>query len=460
MGVGHIYRSLALADMIKDDFHTTFVVRSPLKSLRTNILNTCNEIIELDENVSPLEESKFLSDTYLSKSDIVVFDGYHFTTEYQKEVKQKECHLLSIDDIYDCQFLSDVIINHAPGIEKKLYEGENYTQYCLGFPYALLRKPFLEAARKEKGLNKNEEQNLFISLGGADPKNDIQKVLETYVTKMDVTKSYIVIGAAYQHGVSLRAYLEDSNLEYELLQDLGPEDMVFYMEKCSRAITAPSTVSLEYLCTGGNLFLHKIADNQNYIYNYMTSNGIAAPVHQILHSKTSKNDVKYIDGKQEMRYKRLFNSFTLDVKVATNEDLMLYYDWANEEEVRNQSYNKEKISLADHTNWFTKRLNSESSELLILVKDDASIGQVRFEVKENIATINYSIDKDARGKGYGEAVIRRAMLYLLKNRKDVAEVIGYVKGSNIGSLKTFRAINFMESNAMEFPNSKKFTLKI
>ena len=460
MGVGHIYRSLALADMIKDDFHTTFIVRRPMKSLRANILKTCDQIVELEENMSSIGEAKMLTDLHLNKNDIVVLDGYHFTTEYQREVKEKECHLLSIDDIYDCQFLSDVIINHAPGLEKKVYKGKIYTQYCLGFPYALLRKPFLKAARKDRSRNKYQEQNLFISLGGADPKNDVQKVLETYVENINISKTFIVTGPAYQHADSLKSYLESSNFEYELLKDLGPEDMVFYMGKCSRAITAPSTVSLEYLCTGGNLFLHKIADNQNYIYNYMTSHGIAAPVDQILDSKICSNDVKYIDGGQEKRYRRLFNSFTLDVKKATKEDLMLYFDWANEVEVRSQSYNKEKISLSDHTNWFLKRLDSKTSELLMLLKDGVSIGQVRFEVNEGIATINYSIDKDWRGKGYGEAVIRRAISYLLKNRIDIKEVIGYVKELNVGSLKTFRAINFMESDAVEFPNSKKFTLKI
>jgi spore coat polysaccharide biosynthesis predicted glycosyltransferase SpsG len=47
-------------------------------------------------------------------------------------------------------FVADAVINHAGGIEASRYSVEPYTQLCLGPAYALLRKPFIEAAKREK----------------------------------------------------------------------------------------------------------------------------------------------------------------------------------------------------------------------------------------------------------------------------------------------------------------------
>ena len=88
----------------------------------------------------------------------------YYATEYQQQIKDKGCKLVCIDDIHDKHYVADVVINHAPGLDKNNFSVEPYTKLCLGLDYVLLRKPFLEkpiAANKEIKYNK-----VFICFGG------------------------------------------------------------------------------------------------------------------------------------------------------------------------------------------------------------------------------------------------------------------------------------------------------
>ena len=49
MGLGHVVRSLALADCLKDQFDCRFIIRNPSDSIRTLIEKSCSEIYELPE---------------------------------------------------------------------------------------------------------------------------------------------------------------------------------------------------------------------------------------------------------------------------------------------------------------------------------------------------------------------------------------------------------------------------
>ena len=51
-----------------------------------------------------------------------MLDGYRFTLEYQKELKEKiNIKLIYIDDFAGDQLYADIVINHAPYVNPKLY---------------------------------------------------------------------------------------------------------------------------------------------------------------------------------------------------------------------------------------------------------------------------------------------------------------------------------------------------
>ena len=83
IGYGHFIRTLALADMLKDDFDCTYFTSDPSDYQMAEVSKVCNY-------VSLKEESKFDEFLeYITGDEIVVLDNYFFTTEYQKKLKEK-----------------------------------------------------------------------------------------------------------------------------------------------------------------------------------------------------------------------------------------------------------------------------------------------------------------------------------------------------------------------------------
>lgn len=311
MGLGHVVRSLALAEMLRADFEVHFMTRTPLPFLRQQILEVCESVIELPAVEDDLLEAQHLLENHLTGTEIVVLDGYHFNTEYQRLIKKKENKLVCIDDIHAYHFVADVVINHAGGVSETEYSAEPYTQFYLGLKYALLRKPFREAA-KNRDYPARERNSLFICLGGADPKNDTLSVLRKCEQLNNLRKCYVVVGAAYQFKNEMEAYLKTTSLDIELLTNLSAENMVYYMKKCGAAITSPSSVSLEYLSVGGCLYLKLIADNQKRIAQYYLESGFAAQFDiangELVHFKKSNEVNQLLDGNQNIKYAKIFKS--------------------------------------------------------------------------------------------------------------------------------------------------------
>ena len=82
IGYGHFIRTLALADMLKDDFDCTFFTKSPNAFQKDELQKVCR-LVELPSDDSKYDE--FLD--YLSGAEIVVLDNYFYTSVYEKAIK-------------------------------------------------------------------------------------------------------------------------------------------------------------------------------------------------------------------------------------------------------------------------------------------------------------------------------------------------------------------------------------
>jgi UDP-2,4-diacetamido-2,4,6-trideoxy-beta-L-altropyranose hydrolase len=315
IGLGHIVRCLALAEMLSSDFRCHFIVQQPLPTLKEQILEVCDEIIELENSTISINEAQHIA-KLISNDDIIVLDGYNFETAYQQELKKQGIKIVCIDDIHAYHFVADVIVNHAGGISSDQYSYEPYTRLFLGLPYALLRKPFREAA---KNRIKNKPNKTFICLGGADPNNDILNVLKKIEETGEESLCYVVVGSAYLHQKELNKFLKNTKLKAKLLSSLSAEEVVFYMNKCSRAITSPSTVSYEYLSTGGLLYLKLTANNQQGINEYFVHEGLAfsfdryGEIEKSISSNTFDKQNNLLDGYSETRFAEIFKSLNQEI---------------------------------------------------------------------------------------------------------------------------------------------------
>ncbi|SOE21824.1 UDP-2,4-diacetamido-2,4,6-trideoxy-beta-L-altropyranose hydrolase [Spirosomataceae bacterium TFI 002] len=460
IGLGHVTRSLALADMLKDDFDCYFIIQHPLPSLKEQILMACTGIIELNNNNGLIQEASKISG-FINTGEIIVLDGYNFITAYQQVFKEKDIKVVCIDDIHACHFVADIIINHAGGVTQNEYSAEDYTQFYLGVQYALLSKVFREAA-KNKVINK--PNNLFICLGGADPKNDTLHILKKIEQKGEQNTCFLIIGAAYLHQDSLLEFIKSTKLKVELLINLSGEKMVFYMNQCARAITSPSTISYEYLSTGGLLYLKMTADNQNDINEYFLKEKLALSFDNFVEEYSShqleelaKGQSSLFDGKQQKRFLDIFYDSVITIRSVGLSDSTLYFDWVNDPSTRQQSYNIDPVSLEQHNAWFNQRLTDEKSVLYVVEFNKNPIGQIRFQIENCEAKISYSVDKIYRGKGFGFWILKRGIEAIRKSTANL-KIIGYVKFENIASINIFRKLGFEEVVSTEMKNSYKYLL--
>lgn len=468
IGLGHVVRTLALMDILREDFNCTFVSRNLLPNLKQQAKQIAHKIIILPETDDNVAEAHYLVETFLTGQEIVILDGYHFKWEYQKVLKSKGCQLVCIDDNHAYRFLADVIINHGGGIKAINYTAEPYTLFYLGLEYMLLRRPFLEAAQKNDPLSKKEENAVFICMGGSDPQNDTLKILKACEKKKDISKFYLILGEGYKNQEEINTFLKQTPLNVSIFKSQTASQMVEIMKRCPLAICAPSSIAYEYLTVGGSLFLHQTADNQTFIYQYLIQNHYAQAFEAFntegvkLLKPTKKIGTQSVENLKKIFYTLNFET-TLQVRKANKADLLLCFNWANDPATRAQSFSSTLISLEEHTNWFLKKIADTNSCFYIVYSDGKPIGQIRFDFKNNEALISFALDAAFRGKGLGQLLLRKGIQEVTTTfgaEKKFTTIVGFVKQSNQQSNKAFLRLGFQQSVSSDFEESYKYVKPI
>ncbi len=130
----------------------------------------------------------------------------------------------------------------------------------------------------------------------------------------------------------------------------------------------------------------------------------------------------------------------IKLRKATYQDCYLLFDWANDEAVRANSFNSEKIDIETHKRWLEDKLQDKNTELYIILNDNYKVGTIRIENRDREAMISYSIASEFRGKGIGKAVLKH-MKDSMKERK----LVGLVKHDNIASIKSFESAGYKKN---------------
>ncbi len=147
----------------------------------------------------------------------------------------------------------------------------------------------------------------------------------------------------------------------------------------------------------------------------------------------------------------------LTFRRATEADMLLYFEWANDETVRENSINKSKIIFEDHVKWFKSRLKNAASIMLVFEDDNKEIGQLRIEVDEENkeAIINYSIDKNYRGQGFGKMILSESNTYY-SSLGIRYPLIGFVKPNNMASIAAFNKAGFLKLEGEYLINDESY----
>lgn len=257
LGLGHVMRCLALADMLGNGYDRHLAITQPTPAVTAIIEKAGVNVMTLS---SP-DLDVFLA--HVKSTDTLILDGYDFGRDYQLACRSAAWALVYIDDLCQPDPVANVVVNHAGGISRSDYYGDKpvvhrESSLLLGPAYALLRTAFLNPDGFEKTPT---DGPILVSLGGADPQNVSSMVLDV-IRQSAITNSVnLVIGPLYAH----KSALEERAAalpNVQIVSNLSASQMVQQVRACRLAIVSCSTVAYEVCAVGRPFIGIQTADNQ------------------------------------------------------------------------------------------------------------------------------------------------------------------------------------------------------
>jgi UDP-2,4-diacetamido-2,4,6-trideoxy-beta-L-altropyranose hydrolase len=466
LGMGHLVRCLSLGDMLKKYFDVHFILQETENTVydwihqlgfsyltiahTSEMLEDCNETIRL------------LNENTTSPS-LIVLDGYHFKTEYQQRLQDNEYRVVCIDDLHSWHQVADAIINHAPGISPDEYDTEKNTRLLLGTSYALLRPEILHYTKRRHVVKGNH--TFLVSMGAADNDNCTLFFGELLLDCFSSANVHLLVSSLNPNLESIQSFASSHSNNVSLHINLNTNELIRKIEQCEVVICPASTISLEACAIGCTLITGYTAVNQQGILAGLTEHGAAYSlghfqtltkqaacdsIRSILLNTSAREEQlakqqSLIDGKSPLRIARAFLEIARNAncRIATLEDAKQIFAWANDPEVRANSFNSEIISWKNHLDWYTNTLNSAHIIFLIYEINHVPTAQLRLNTEGNTATVSYSVDNAFRGKGLGTWLLHHIGLYVKLEYGSIEILQGWVKKSNTASLRAFRSAGFI-----------------
>lgn len=135
-----------------------------------------------------------------------------------------------------------------------------------------------------------------------------------------------------------------------------------------------------------------------------------------------------------------FNAKRYYLKPVQSENAKLLFDWANDNSVRENSFNSEPIIWDNHLKWFNEKIKADTTQIFIMYEGIIPLGQIRLDLINNFWEVDYSIDNIFRGKGLGKKIVE--LINSQFSSKYPLKAV--VKKENIASLKVFQQLGFQE----------------
>jgi RimJ/RimL family protein N-acetyltransferase len=235
----------------------------------------------------------------------------------------------------------------------------------------------------------------------------------------------VVAGINYPHGEAL--HLQGMKRPDTRLHRSQPS-LADLTAQADLAIGAGGGTTWERMCLGVPTVIVTIADNQRPAAEALAAAGL---IHYAGHSSEvsaeslSKAVIGWVSDPSRLPALSIQNQLRVDglgalrilealwptdtaqirLRAAGREDVVSYFNWVNDPEVRKSSIHTEAISWVSHQAWFEKKLNDSNSHLYVLEAAGLPVGQIRFDREGNEAKIDYSLDPLVRGRGWGSRLV-------------------------------------------------------
>lgn len=455
-GFGHISRCLSLYQAFKErEILPEFIINGDnnieylLKDVNYQIFNWLDDKSKLFEKVRDV--------------DIVIIDSYLADISVYNTLSDLSKLSVYLDDNKRLDYPKGIVVNGSIYAEELNYPHTNGVTYLLGPRYTPLRKEFWEVPEKKI---KEKIESIMITFGGGDAKNMTPKILAFLNNEYPNLIKNVIIGRAFENIDDIKKCADKNT---NLIYYPDTEKMKEIMFESDIAISACGQTLNELASVGVPTIGICVADNQlgnikewkrsgflEYAGRYSKGNifeKIKNVIEHLKDAKERKNKFKvarkFVDGKGSLRVIRLllFNLFKkhLILRKVNFEDALEIFNLSNDDIVRRNSFNSQKIEWKDHLIWLKKKIEDENCIYLAIVDNlNKFYGLVRFDIDSinKIAIIGISLKENIRGIDLASIIINKAVNELSKIKR-VKLIKAYIKNENIPSIKSFEKAKFV-----------------
>ncbi|MDA0241556.1 MAG: UDP-2,4-diacetamido-2,4,6-trideoxy-beta-L-altropyranose hydrolase [Proteobacteria bacterium] len=473
IGGGHVGRCLALAHALERWGHQVlFICRDLPGSVSSRVEQAgfpITQIKVLEQNSrDTLEIDIAVTAEFLRENacDWLIVDAYHVDTRWESHMLPLVDRLLVIDDLvdrpHDCTMLVD-----PSGSDDEALRGDDChaDTMLLGPRFALLRPEFFARRHLNPGVACDNRQHpqVAVFFGQVDASGQTENTLRSKADVSDKVVFHVVLPKTNPRHEDLTAQF--SGVDDIILHDeIG--DMAEFLSGMDFAIGGGGVTLWERCCLGIPSIVIELADNQarsidiarnanaiKFLGNTadIGSSQIASSIDNFMRvpdsrASLAKAGMALVDGLGAKRVAAAMSP--LEVTHAVAEDVRVLWDWANDDDVRANSYSPETIDWNSHVDWFQTKSADLNNEIYIARLNGEPVAQIRFDIFGGCAEIDISVDRRHRGFGFGEQTMLQALETFWADHPGI-DVEASVKSGNSSSRALFSGCGFARQPDLE-----------
>lgn len=437
LGVGHVMRSLALAEAAVAAGHQVVVAgRFEGVFLERQLSAAPVEVVRL---ASPSPEGGHGPDSGLSElferfpPDVVHLDSYDLSGWLMGSFV-----LSNMEDGTFGRRRADVVVDPTFGAELTPRPQDGSGWLLRGSRYTPVRRRVVDARRR--GPIHDAARSVLVVMGGTDPVGLAPGAVQL-LARTGLALEVVVI-AVGENAQRVRAAADGSALSLSVLAPV--DDLASLMYMSDLVISAAGTTIWELCCLGVPTAAVWAVDNQHQGYAQVVAAGAAIGLggpglgddervadllartlaDPRLRDRLAVAGRRVVDGLGAWRVVRMWemaqlqrlpggsapaiDTAALTVRPATSQDSRQLWQWRNDPATRAGSRSSAEVSWQDHERWLSDTLTRTDRILLIVDDQNGRVGTVRWDLataprggKES-AGDSLRLEDDADGDGQGQ----------------------------------------------------------